>query len=162
MEVAMKTCTTCNLELPTTDFYKSGEYFFGKCKTCTSSCSKTRYQKNKTEILNRAAKYREVNKELIKSRQKHASRKYMYRLDQAAFERLLEDQQYLCPGCAVDLRTTQIDVDHDHKCCPGPKSCGKCVRGLLCHTCNVTLGMVNDSFLVLRRLADYAESGVTA
>lgn len=30
------------------------------------------------------------------------------------------------------------NVDHDHGCCPEKeKSCGKCLRGLLCPKCNV-------------------------
>jgi hypothetical protein len=29
-------------------------------------------------------------------------------------------------------------VDHDHACCQKKnRSCGKCIRGLLCHTCNI-------------------------
>lgn len=36
------------------------------------------------------------------------------------------------PGCS---RYPEY-VDHDHKCCSGDKSCGKCVRGILCPGCN--------------------------
>ena len=33
-----------------------------------------------------------------------------------------------------------IGLDHDHQCCKGPRSCGKCIRGALCFTHNVAEG----------------------
>jgi len=35
--------------------------------------------------------------------------------------------------------------DHDHVCCSGKKSCGKCLRGLLCHGCNTKLGALENN-----------------
>lgn len=51
-------------------------------------------------------------------------------------------------GCAICERTqiATLHVDHDHACCPTrKKSCGKCLRGLLCEDCNRALGMFQDS-----------------
>lgn len=46
-------------------------------------------------------------------------------------------------------------VDHDHKCCPGKTSCGKCVRGLLCGPCNKFLGFIRDKIETLQNAIDY-------
>ncbi|KUN03186.1 hypothetical protein AQI95_24675 [Streptomyces yokosukanensis] len=52
-------------------------------------------------------------------------------------------------GCAICRvapgEGTSLAVDHDHACCPGrKKSCGECLRGLLCEDCNRVLGMFRD------------------
>jgi hypothetical protein len=49
-------------------------------------------------------------------------------------------------------------VDHDHQCCPVDRySCGKCVRGLICRTCNMAAGLVYESSETARSLAAYLE-----
>lgn len=67
-------------------------------------------------------------------------------------------------GCAICGGTndngTALHVDHDHSCCPDRKrSCGACVRGLLCEDCNRVLGMMQDDVKRLRKAADYLEGG---
>jgi hypothetical protein len=42
-----------------------------------------------------------------------------------------------CYICRISTgKAKRLAVDHDHRCCPGPKSCGKCIRGLACGHCN--------------------------
>lgn len=58
-------------------------------------------------------------------------------------------------GGWCDLCTSwsyRLCVDHDHVCCPTPTmSCGRCVRGLVCHPCNTALGRFEDGLGRLRR-----------
>lgn len=47
-------------------------------------------------------------------------------------------------------------VDHDHTCCPSTsKSCGQCVRGLICRSCNSAVGMIRNDAEVATRMALY-------
>lgn len=63
--------------------------------------------------------------------------------------------------CALCRRATgarkRLSVDHDHSCCNGPTSCGKCVRSLLCSPCNKYLGHMRDDPEYARRVIDYLE-----
>lgn len=58
---------------------------------------------------------------------------------------------YICQRATG--RARKLSVDHDHACCPGPVSCGRCVRALLCRPCNDLLGHVRDDIDTLRRAA---------
>lgn len=58
-------------------------------------------------------------------------------------------------GCEIcgkkELPHKQLHIDHDHKCCPVPKdtkgnsmyfkTCGQCIRGILCDKCNGNVGL---------------------
>lgn len=73
-------------------------------------------------------------------------------------------QLYKAQGgrCALCQRATgasrRLAVDHDHSCCAGPVSCGKCVRGLLCGTDNKMLGHFRDDAAAFLRAAAYLDN----
>ena len=71
-----------------------------------------------------------------------------------------------CPICGRDIlepvrisnverRKALLTVDHDHRCCPGPVSCGRCVRGLICTYCNVAEGLLDGDPGRAEALAGY-------
>lgn len=116
------------------------------------------------------AEYRAANVEREKARHKaeYAANpgavrmrflKRNYGLTQDDYHQIIDDQLGLCAnsGCFNSAADATLHVDHDHACCPGGTSCGKCLRGLLCRECNLALGLINDDPKRLRGLADYLE-----
>ena len=64
-----------------------------------------------------------------------------YKMTPEHYNAKLEAQGNHCALCqTVRLKIRRMPVDHDHGCCEGNTSCGKCVRGILCQQCNVALG----------------------
>lgn len=68
-----------------------------------------------------------------------------YKLTKQLYLDILEQQGGACAICKRKPKRYWLSVDHDHSCCPGIKTCGNCVRGLLCSSCNSFLGRVSDS-----------------
>jgi hypothetical protein len=88
-----------------------------------------------------------------------SNRKYRissYGLTQELFDLLLEAQQNACGMCHEPFEERQlIHVDHDHGCCQRKnRSCGRCIRGLLCHTCNIALGYIERRYAMARAYLD--------
>ena len=71
------------------------------------------------------------------------------------YKETLAEQGGGCAICGKPPNGKKLCVDHDHRCCPGVRSCGNCVRGLLCSDCN--LGNFHDDPAVMRAAAEYHE-----
>lgn len=88
-------------------------------------------------------------------RRPHESIWYRYGITWDDIRDMLEAQG----GCAI-CGITDVEkwcVDHDHDCCPGGKSCGKCIRGILCDSCNRGIGQFGDCADTMRAAAEYLE-----
>lgn len=83
-----------------------------------------------------------------------------YGISLERFDEMLRAQDHKCAICKVELSRslTAICVDHDHVCCPTGGSCGKCVRGLLCHDCNTGLGRFKDNVDYLEAAIEYLKT----
>lgn len=99
------------------------------------------------------AKYRKSPPD--KSKDGHLQRNYGMSLQQR--ENAMRSQFYRCAICNTPFVFTQPCVDHDHVCCPGKKSCGKCLRQILCWRCNIVLGHVDDDIQLLTRMIGYLD-----
>ena len=133
----LKKCNQCHTEYDLSKFYNG----FQKDKITrkyTSICHYCRYQ-------NRLR----VDKDHLKKR--HLKKTYNLTLDQ--YEELLRGQGGVCAVCRVAHES--YTVDHDHSCCAGAKTCGNCVRGVLCHGCNRGMGQFKDDTVHLQNAIDY-------
>lgn len=77
------------------------------------------------------------------------------------YNKLLNKQNGVCAICSKPPESNRrFSVDHNHKCCPGKKSCGKCIRGLLCDNCNHMLGLGKDSPEIFTKAIEYIKAGL--
>jgi len=87
-----------------------------------------------------------------KAVQREAALRFQHRLTKRAYDDLLAMQGGACAACgSLEPRRgkKRLCVDHDH-------ATGN-IRGILCFSCNLAIGEVNDSPSRLRQLADYLE-----
>lgn len=115
-----KKCQKCKVVKSTSEFHKNRaqpDGFAGYCKPCKSDS------------------------------QNHRQRRYQ--LSENDYQNLLDSQSNSCSICGTTdsgfKKGAGFAVDHNHNCCPGIYSCGRCVRGLLCNSCNWGLGHFKDN-----------------
>lgn len=154
------------------------------CKKCKISKEVTNFNKDKREKDAQSPNCRECDREIrnawgrTPSGQKHRRgiKFKFYGIQLEKFNFLLEKQDGRCSICQREFSTLNRPViDHDHTCCPSTpvrdknqkgfastggraKSCGKCVRGLLCTKCNTGLGMFEDNIQKLISAINYLQS----
>lgn len=119
-----------------------------ECRSCGLVKKKSDFPKGRYSCKNCIAHSAFIN---------NIERKYKISYDD--WKKMHNDQGNRCAICG---KNEKLLVDHDHSCCAGGSSCGKCIRGLICFKCNVTLGMVSDSKETLQKMVEYlSKSNIT-
>lgn len=149
-------CGTCKAEKPTDLFHRDrsrASGFYPKCKPCRDA------YKARPEVKARRREYYADYVVVHKEQRRANYRKARYGTDDLTLRQMFDEQDGLCAnsGCREPLDFGTAHVDHDRSCCPGRKSCGQCVRALLCPGCNVGLGFFRDNPARLRGIAEYIE-----
>lgn len=135
-----------------------------RCKECRKAEGRRRWERNTAHVRDLARiRYRRRRKVILEqAKQRYASltneqrselaRKQMatavtrlYHISLETFQLMLAKQDNRCACCGVPFgqpKELRPCVDHDHRCCNRPGSCGKCVRALLCRKCNRCIGIL--------------------
>ena len=130
----MLRCTVCQQEKPASAYGPEKRKRNGlksQCRDCCNRDSKRQYRKNRA-------------KRLADDRTKRLKR---YGLDEASLLAMYERQLGECAGCFRHMELDALKVDHCHR--------RGHTRGLLCHNCNITLGLIKDNPRTLENLARY-------
>lgn len=119
-------CSGCKQTKQLDEFYNAGA---GKksayCKPCTNEYQKTR--RREKGLLRTPEQKRDHN---------------LWRYHHITLEdyrQMFNAQNGRCKLCGIKAEDelNDLQVDHNHDCCPNKAwSCGKCIRGLLCGSCN--------------------------
>ena len=125
----LKICRICNEkkelgEFPAAKRNRDGHR--NECKPCYAAYFREYYRKD-------PERYKEKSR-----RQKSYTR---HGLTDSQYEELIKLHNGLCHLCLINLASV---VDHDHSCCKN-RSCGYCVRGVLCTSCNTAIGMLKEN-----------------
>jgi hypothetical protein len=81
-----------------------------------------------------------------------------YGITKEQYDQMLELQDGHCAICsATPDEVGTLCVDHDHSCCPGERTCGKCLRALLCPRCNTAIGLFDDDVERIQNAGRYVE-----
>lgn len=126
----MKQCSRCGNSYTLDEFTKNGRGSY--CRTCRKEYLK---------------EYRLRNKEALAEKNRANTRRYRYGISQEQYENMLEAQGHRCAVCKVPFSdVVKPKIDHDHNCCPGKVTCGKCTRGILCSACIAFAGLIETRF----------------
>ena len=155
-KVALKTCFKCKMLKKLDDFNKRAsnrDGHTGTCKACKNAYLLLYYAGHPRVYGTKMQAYKRAYYLKHKNRIMAQRLAFKHSMTAEDFSYLLGEQDNKCAICLKDM--PYPCVDHDHECCPGERSCGKCVRGLLFSNCNTAIGMLKDDTSNLQRAIKY-------
>lgn len=125
-----------------------------------STCKQCKDARRKERFANHQRSLDEGTYESWFRKDQIARLKSRFNITVQQYEYMLKQQNNVCFVCEQPEtrksghtgREMNLSVDHDRRCCPANKSCGKCIRGLLCTDCNTSLGKLECKPKVMEKL----------
>lgn len=157
-----KTCSTCKIEKPLSDFYPIANGLKGvrpRCKECAKATLRKKYKENAEYRIDKLDKQHDrlkndpdaMKEHRIRCRRWHLKKNYDLTLDD--FQRMLDSQGGGCAICGNkpehEVPKTRMVVDHCHATSK--------IRGILCDLCNTAVGKFQDDPDLLRSAIAYLE-----
>lgn len=144
----IKRCNHCNTEKGLSEFHKRAESSDGlnhKCKACNQSHAKEWGLANPLKRSIYTKRYNDNHPE----KRRDTRLKSKYGISQKQYNEMFMQQNGKCIGCERHQSefSRPLCVDHDHV--------NGEIRGLLCHPCNHSLGLLRDSLQTLDNLKGY-------
>ena len=167
--MSSKTCKKCG-KTRTEDRFETYDNGYGPrqrtaCKDCRNTkmrgtrkeSSRRYYEANREKLLEKHRKYYSENKDIVskRSRKYYKENRELVRAKVASktygisVEEVLELRQKPCGICGSDGDEYKLSnhIDHCH-------ATGK-VRGVLCHSCNIALGLLKEDPKLLDKMKEY-------
>lgn len=160
-----KYCNGCHSVLPIEIFIiNKHNNYSSRCRPCLNADSRKRHAIRKLDPEYRARRNATARKNKALNPRSYMMRrgewlKYRFGLTLEDYDKMLSYQNGVCAICQQKCKTGKgLGIDHDHRCCSGNKSCGKCIRGLLCANCNGAIGMLQEDVAILKKAIVYLTS----
>jgi recombination endonuclease VII len=128
-------CSECGVIKEVSAFYREKTVSSGRQNVCIV-CRR----------FSRVQKWADLSFEEKQKIQAHQWTQWIWRfynLTVTEYEIMLVEQDGKCAICKKES-DRRLCVDHDHACCSGKYSCGRCIRQLLCNLCNFTIGGIEQ------------------
>lgn len=165
----VKRCAGCDETKSMVEFSRdkrSSDGLQGRCKACNrayraANRDRIREKDRKYQVANRdrIAEYKRehlaANRDQINERKREYWATEVHGLTRAERNYIEALQLARCAVC-LDPFDDDMNIDHDHGCCPGGTSCGNCVRAVVHRRCNLIVGHYESGTLRDLELAEMA------
>lgn len=160
----MKRCGKCKQHVSLDGFCKDRKSKDSLANTC-KACRKIYREQNKLKIQLYQLDWYEKNQDKVRSYNEKYKAKHKDRITENRILRLykmtvLQYNEMLSSGCHVCGSFSNLCIDHDHACCPGELTCGKCIRGVLCNKCNSAEGLLDSDLQKVLNLYSYLKASL--
>ena len=139
-----KVCNRCNIEKSIDQFIPIRNKPSAHCRVCHNKATNIKWHQKTAEEKKALGQKKRLTK---------------FSITEEGYRAIVDAFKGVCGICQSPPDPNRdFAIDHDHSCCTGNKSCGQCIRGILCLECNLRMSWVDK--VGLDAVAAYIQGGL--